>query len=158
MAEPGRSTEANAPPEARGRRRMNPSVEGLAAEGVANTASGLCLADQGAIDGCGGGDGGGDQQGDDQFAEHGFLLGDFERKWLSTKAMANRSALATGLCREIFREGSHHLVRAIETPWLEIAYEPYAFEPIRPKQSRPAGASVAPWPEDEALRPLFQWR
>ncbi|MFW5893919.1 MAG: hypothetical protein ACOCUY_02165 [Verrucomicrobiota bacterium] len=67
-----------------------------------------------------------------------------------------RTLLTSGMSEAAIR--SVYYERPIETPHLDIQYEPYDFEPIRPTAPTPSGASVEPWPEEEELRPLFEWR
>jgi len=56
-----------------------------------------------------------------------------------------RTLLASGVvdaaCRSLTGKG-----QTVETPHLDIRYEPYDFEPIRPKAAAPAGACLMEWP------------
>jgi len=67
-----------------------------------------------------------------------------------------RTLLTTGLSAIAVRSLADG--RPIDTPFLAIRYKPEPFEPIRPSGRHATGASLAPWPEDETLRPLFVWR
>lgn len=67
-----------------------------------------------------------------------------------------RTLLASGIVdvalRSMAADG-----KLIETPFLNIQYHPYQFDPIHPSGTRPSGAAAGPWPPEE-IRHLFPQR
>ena len=67
-----------------------------------------------------------------------------------------RTLLASGIVDVALRSLAAN-GKLIETPFLNIQYHPYEFDPIHPAGTRPSGAAAGPWPPEE-IRHLFPQR
>lgn len=68
----------------------------------------------------------------------------------------DRTLLTSGIAAVAMRSAFRKT--PIDTPFLDVRYKPFDFEPIRPKGRYATGASIEPWPKQPELRPLFDWR
>jgi len=81
------------------------------------------------------------------YSHFSYLDLNIERLFLTGKPQypPERTLLTSGL-EDATARSLHAGGKLIETPHLNVCYQPYDFEPVRPTSPAPTGASVAPWP------------
>jgi hypothetical protein len=85
-------------------------------------------------------------------ANFGYLCRNIQRFFQTGVAPypPERTLLTTGVIDAVMNS-RHEDHRVIDTPYLDIAYQPYEREPIRPQEPRPHGGSVDPQAPDVLL-------
>ena len=89
------------------------------------------------------------------YSHFSYLDLNIERMFLTGKPQLplERTLLTSGLLDAAARS-LHAGGKLIETPHLNVCYQPYDFEPLRPTSPAPTGASIGPWPPAGVELPL----
>ena len=84
------------------------------------------------------------------FAHFSYLGRNIEMMMLTGKPRysVERTLLACGVL-DAARRSRQAGGKLVETPHLDVKYEPYAFEPIRPTSPELTGASLGSWPPED---------